>query len=85
MHKGPQLRQLTLSTEENAKLLEWTRRHKSSQALRARIVLACAQGHNNSEVARDCRVYRQTVGKWRSRFPERRLAGLLDEPRLADL
>lgn len=83
MHKGPQLRELKLSTQENAQLLEWTRRHKTSQALalRARIVLACAQGHNNSEVARDCRVYRQTVGKWRSRFLERRLDGLLDEPR----
>lgn len=83
MHKGPQLRELKLSTQENAQLLEWTRRHKTSQALalRARIVLACAQGHNNSEVARDCRVYRQTVGKWRGRFLERRLDGLLDEPR----
>lgn len=83
MHKGPRLRELKLSTQENAQLLEWTRRHKTSQALalRARIVLACAQGHNNSEVARDCRVYRQTVGKWRARFLERRLDGLLDEPR----
>lgn len=83
MHKGPQLRELKLSTQESAQLVEWTRRHKTSQALalRARIVLACAQGHNNSEVARDCRVYRQTVGKWRSRFLERRLDGLLDEPR----
>lgn len=83
MHKGPQLRELKLSAQESAQLLEWTRRHKTSQALalRARIVLACAQGHNNSEVARDCRVYRQTVGKWRSRFLERRLDGLLDEPR----
>ena len=83
MHKGPQLRELKLSAQEIEQLLEWTRRHKTSQALalRARIVLACAQGHNNSEVARDCRVYRQTVGKWRGRFLERRLDGLLDEPR----
>jgi transposase len=83
MHKGPELRELKLSTQETEQLLEWTRRHKTSQALalRARIVLACAQGHNNCEVARDCRVYRQTVGKWRGRFVERRLDGLLDEPR----
>jgi len=83
MHNGPQLRELKLSTQETEQLLEWTRRHKTSQALalRARIVLACAQGNNNSEVARDCRVYRQTVGKWRGRFLERRLDGLLDEPR----
>jgi transposase len=72
-----------LTTQENNQLLEWTRRHKSSQALalRARIILACAQGANNSEVARGLRLMRQTVGKWRSRFIERRLDGLLDEPR----
>jgi transposase-like protein len=69
-----------LTTQETHQLLEWTRRHKTSQALalRARIVLACAEGQNNSEVARSCRVIRQTVGKWRSRLLERRLDGLLD-------
>jgi transposase len=83
MSRGPQLRELKLTAQENNQLLEWTRRHKTSQALalRARIVLACAEGGNNGEVARRCRVYRQTVGKWRDRFLERRLDGLLDEPR----
>ena len=83
MAKGPQLSELKLTTQENNQLLEWTRRHKSSQALalRSRIILACAQGANNSEVARGLRLMRQTVGKWRSRFIERRLDGLLDEPR----
>jgi len=37
-----------------------------------------AQGVDNSEVAKRCRVMRQTVGKWRSRFLERRLDGLLE-------
>ena len=83
MSRGPQLRELKLTVQENNQLVEWTRRHKTSQALalRSRIVLACAQGADNSEVARRCRVTRQTVGKWRSRFLERRLDGLLDEPR----
>jgi transposase len=83
MSKGPQLQELKLTVQENNQLIEWTRRHKTSQALalRARIILACAQGGNNSEVAKRCRVIRQTVGKWRSRFRERRLDGLLDEPR----
>src|SRR6266550_2727160 len=83
MRRGPQLRELKLTVEENHQLVEWTRRHKTSQALalRAHIILACAQGLDNSEVARGCRVMRQTVGKWRSRFLERRLDGLLDEPR----
>ena len=53
MGKGPQLRELKLTAEENVQLLEWTRRHKTSQALalRARIILACAQGGSNIEVA----------------------------------
>ena len=83
MSRGPQLREVRLTAQENNQLVEWTRRHKTSQALalRARIILACAEGENNSEVARRCRVYRQTVGKWRERFLEQRVDGLLDEPR----
>ena len=83
MSRGPQLGELKLTMEENNQLVEWTRRHKTSQALalRSRIVLACAQGADNSEVARRCRVTRQTVGKWRRRFLEQRVDGLLDEPR----
>jgi transposase len=81
--RGPQLQALVLSVQERNQLVEWTRRHKTSQALalRARIILACAGGENNSEVARRCGVIRTTVGKWRSRFLKRRLEGLLDEPR----
>jgi transposase len=83
MSRGLQLRELKLTAQENNQLVEWTRRHKTSQALalRSRIVLACAQGIDNSEVARRCQVTRGTVGKWRSRFLEQRLDGLLDEPR----
>ena len=45
MRRGPQVKPITLTTEESNRLLEWTRRHKTSQALalRARIVLACQQ------------------------------------------
>jgi transposase len=74
---------LALSTQQSNQLVEWTRRHKTSQALalRARIILACAQEEKNSTVARRCGVYRMTVTKWRERFIERGLDGLLDEPR----
>lgn len=83
MRRGPRLAQLELSVQENNRLVEWTRRHKTSQALasRSRIILACAQGATNGEVADRVRVTLQTVGKWRRRFVERRLDGLLDEPR----
>ena len=76
-------RLLTLSAQQRDQLLEWTRRHKTSQALalRARIILTCAQEQRNSAVARRCGVYRMTVTKWRERFLKRGLDGLLDEPR----
>jgi transposase len=69
---------------EVAGILEgYTQRRKTAQALalRARIVLGCAAGLSNKAVAARERVTPQTVGKWRRRFVERGLDGLLDEPR----
>ncbi|HEX6023550.1 MAG TPA: IS630 family transposase [Solirubrobacter sp.] len=75
--------ELVLSEHERVALERWARRPSSAQALaqRSRIVLACAGGQTNQAVARRERVTPQTVGKWRRRFVERRLDGLLDEPR----
>jgi transposase len=50
-------------------------------ALRARIVLACAQGIDNQIVAARRRATPQTVTKWHARFVEQRPDGLLDAPR----
>src|SRR5947207_347844 len=74
---------LVLSDDERVVLTRWTRRQKSSQALamRARIVLACADGTPNTHVAARLGVSRDMVGTWRSRFVARRLEGLSDEPR----
>ncbi len=76
--------ELVLTEEERATLVRWSRRAKSSQALalRCRIVLACAQpGASNAAVAAELGVSRPTVGKWRARFVEKRLDGLVDEDR----
>ena len=74
---------LELTEQEREQLSRWERRRKSSQALalRSRIVLACATGLSNTEVAAALGVSQPTVGKWRSRFCELRLDGLLDDPR----
>ncbi len=65
MKRGRPLPQLVLSVPENNQLVEWTRRHKTSQALalRSRIILACAQHVSNGEVARRVRTTPQTVSK----------------------
>jgi transposase len=75
---------LVVSEEERQQLEQWARRRKSAQALalRSRIILACAGGRSNREVAAEHRVTHQMVGKWRSRFIAHRLDGLLDEPRV---
>jgi transposase len=74
---------LELSADERETLERWARRPKSAQALalRCRIVLACAEGGSNIEVADRLGVDRGTVGKWRQRFVTDRLDGLHDEPR----
>jgi len=74
---------VVLSEQERETLERWARRPKSAQALalRCRIVLAAAAGDSNEEIAARLACNRNTVGKWRGRFVERRLDGLHDEPR----
>ncbi|HEX2343493.1 MAG TPA: IS630 family transposase [Vicinamibacterales bacterium] len=83
MRQGRPTPPMTLSAEERELLEAWARRPKTAQAtaLRARSILGCAAGKTNTAVARELRVAKQTVGKWRSRFLAKRLDGLLDEPR----
>jgi transposase/transcriptional regulator with XRE-family HTH domain len=75
--------ELVLTDGERDQLTRWSRRAKSSQALalRSRIVLGCADGADNKTVAAGVGCSPGTVGKWRSRFVELRLDGLLDEAR----
>ena len=75
--------EIALTDEERDRLEAWSRRPKTAQALalRSRIVLGAAEGLSNGEIAERERVSRPTVTKWRNRFAERRLEGLLDEPR----
>ena len=74
---------ILLSGPERAELEGLARRRKAPQglALRARIVLRCAEGLTNQAVAGEVSACAHTVGKWRERFATARLAGLSDEPR----
>lgn len=83
MPVGRPVSTIILSEEERSKLEELARRRKTSQAvaLRARIVLACAEGLTNGQVAGKLKVCLPTVGKWRRRFARDRLSGLADAPR----
>jgi len=80
---GRPTKPIVLTEEERSKLQEWARRPKTAQRLdlRARIVLGCAEGLENRQVARQLRITDQTVCKWRSRFGVSRLEGLTNEPR----
>jgi transposase len=74
---------VVLTDEERAQLEAWARRPKSAQALamRARIVLAAADGLGNTAIAGRLGVALSSARKWRSRFLALRLDGLTDEPR----
>jgi transposase len=50
-------------------------------AMRARVVLAAADGVANERIAADLGVHKMTVLLWRGRFERDRLAGLGDAPR----
>jgi DNA-binding CsgD family transcriptional regulator len=57
--------EVILTAQERAQLERWSRRAKSSQALaqRCKIVLGCADGMSNKDIAIELRVHPTTVTK----------------------
>jgi transposase len=83
MRTGRPKAALVLSAEQREELERWVRRRSTAQALalRARLILSCADGGNNTEVAGRLSLARGTVGRWRARFIRSGIDGLMDEPR----
>lgn len=74
---------LSLTTDEHTQLrsLAGSRTLPHALVARARLVLWSADGQSNTQIARRLRWTNATVGKWRQRFVQHRLAGLYDELR----
>jgi len=68
---------LEVTTDERGELERLARRGRVNPhvSFRAKIVLACAQGASNIEVARKLRTTNETVGIWRTRFIKGRVGG----------
>jgi transposase len=74
---------IILSADEH---LELTVRANAARAahrdvIRAKIILAAANGGSNAQIAADLGCHVDTVRKWRRRYCADRLAGLADRPR----
>ena len=80
--RGPQPDRIRLSQQEREDLERLIRRHTTSQqlALRGRMIMAAAEGANNSQIARQLGVDYETVGRWRQRWIGLQAAALEDLP-----
>ena len=83
MRTGRPKTELLLAAEDRSQLQSFARSRSLPAALsaRARLVLRSADGEPNNSIAERMEMSKATVGKWRSRFIERRIAGLYDDMR----
>lgn len=83
MRTGRPRTTVMLAADERQRLESLAHRSRSAPqvARRARIILACADGGETTTIARRLHLSPTTVCKWRARFLEDRLDGLVDEPR----
>jgi transposase len=75
---------ISLTDEQRGTLTKWSRGRSTPArlVLRAKIVLAAADGRENKDIAAELGCTRRTVGTWRNRFAEHGLAGIeQDAPR----
>jgi len=77
------LEQINLDEDERAELERVASLQKAPyrEVQRARLILYAADGSSNAEIARRLDMSAKSVGRWRRRFCQRRLAGLRDSER----
>ena len=81
---GRRVKEKLSCTEETLKELQRISRSHSEpkrRVDRARIILACLENDNQTEVAKRTKIRLNTINKWRSRFISSGIAGLKDTPR----
>lgn len=83
MRTGRPTLPIVLTSTEREQLEAICRRSKAPQAeaVRARVILACADGLNNGQVCKKTGLCPHTVGRLRKRFYQARLEGIFDLPR----
>ena len=83
MATGRPKTELILNDDEREQLASLARSRALPHGIvaRARVVLWSAAGRSNTEIAERVQWTKATVGKWRKRFIDRRVAGLYDELR----
>ena len=69
---------IELTEAERLTLVKWSRGKRTAARVveRTRIILLAADGLENREIAKQLGVTQPTVGKWRKRFSQDRLAGI---------
>jgi transposase len=79
----PQRKPLLLTTDERQELERRVAARTGSQqaAYRAQIILRTAAGQADAAVSQALGLSPRTVGEWRRRFAQQRLAGLADRPK----
>lgn len=72
-----------LSDGDRKVLSQWLRSGTTEVRLveRAKIIIAAADGKSNKEIAKKMKTRTARIGKWRTRFSEKGIAGLQDAPR----
>ena len=70
--------EIHLTRSERSTLKRWSRGRliPARQGQRARMILLAADGYSNADIAEELDVKPHTVGRWRNRFSEHRLAGI---------